>query len=435
MPYSDNFTGRIFDKFDPLTSPFPAPSAGILDQPTYCMVINVEYVPVVLGVLMRLYWRDAWQGSEADKERCVSEVQGIAMSACCDYTLLESEGNLQLLEDGQVVSSVPLPVGPVGPAGPVGPVGPAGPVGPVGPAGESNEGVPETPPTQDNQKCGAAFYVAGQLETLIVDTYDDAQTITFVEWLQAVTGLGGWRYSPLGLLWDYIVANFTSSTKTDAQNATGTIAEALYCSNFDRDEFDAQVNDGTLSADVKAAYIAALDATSDDKLALWIAIGSNDTSQDCSVFDCPTWEYEWDFTNGDGGFVAKNIYSPSSPSTPFCRPTTDANYNGTEWVVDHGAAIKDFGAPVDIDSYTAWFSKQQANEKSFVFVVDQPGDQLREGIVNKPDSGVREAINQTSCDGIAIGSCDVLDKATLFSKLRISGSGPKPTGLTGGTFL
>lgn len=67
----------------PYFAPRPAgdiPAAGILDNPTYVLTINAEWLPHLLGALSVLDQADAWIGTENEIEQARSEVNALIVA-------------------------------------------------------------------------------------------------------------------------------------------------------------------------------------------------------------------------------------------------------------------------------------------------------------------------------------------------------------------
>lgn len=62
----------------------PIPSAGIADSPTYCLEINQDWLPHVLGALGVLDQPDAWTGTEAEIEAARDQIRQLMTSGLCE---------------------------------------------------------------------------------------------------------------------------------------------------------------------------------------------------------------------------------------------------------------------------------------------------------------------------------------------------------------
>lgn len=78
--FTRSLTSTEYKFVRPYFAPRPAgmiPSAGILDNPTYVLAINAEWLPHLLGALSVLDQSDAWQGTESEIEQARSEVNAL----------------------------------------------------------------------------------------------------------------------------------------------------------------------------------------------------------------------------------------------------------------------------------------------------------------------------------------------------------------------
>lgn len=220
-----------------------------------------------------------------------------------NYTIALSGCDLQLLQDGNVVSTVTLdssscpsligpagptgPAGPAGPTGPTGPTGPAGPPGPTGPPGTGGNDVPAPPDASEpSDLCSAALYITRQIQQLIADVWTDALTITLEEFLIGILGVGGFDGSLVKLLWDQAVASGNPNVPADILAAESTLHEIVYCAILDRSTIITNVNASSLTAEVKAAFIGAYNSVTDAKINQWAFVGAASTASDCSAFPC-----------------------------------------------------------------------------------------------------------------------------------------------------
>lgn len=76
-----------YPDFDPAAKILPVPVAGILDPPCCCVGINYEWIPFIAGMLDRLGYGDAWNDTEANRDRAYQEVQKLQALFGGDETL------------------------------------------------------------------------------------------------------------------------------------------------------------------------------------------------------------------------------------------------------------------------------------------------------------------------------------------------------------
>lgn len=137
--------------------------------------------------------------------------------------------------------------------------------------------------------CNACYRVASNLSQLIADTVTDAQTITVQEFLSALFSIGGWQGELLNIFWDLIISNYAIDPNLAANCASAipTIQKHLYCSELDLTLAKIEIeNDATLSAQVIASYIGAINSVTADKIAQWVFIGTTETGADCTGANC-----------------------------------------------------------------------------------------------------------------------------------------------------
>jgi len=144
-------------------------------------------------------------------------------------------------------------------------------------------------PTQEDpdEMCGASFYIANQLDTLIQAIIIDALTLTFQEIVEGLLGIGGFQASWVKLWYDFIVVVGNPDLDDEVTASIDAVAEHLYCNDLDRALVETAIDeDVSITDDAQAAWIGALNSVTDAKLALWAFVGSQDDSNDCSSFAC-----------------------------------------------------------------------------------------------------------------------------------------------------
>lgn len=82
-PASDADRALLNRHYAPRT-PQNIPSAGIVDSPTYCLEINAEWLPHVLGALKVLDQPDAWKGTETEIEAARDQIRQLMTSGLCE---------------------------------------------------------------------------------------------------------------------------------------------------------------------------------------------------------------------------------------------------------------------------------------------------------------------------------------------------------------
>jgi len=157
---------------------------------------------------------------------------------------------------------------------------------------------PPTQATDESGLCAVAWYIARELDTFIQDTITDASTITLLEFLKALLGIGGFKQSLLIQLWQFIVANTNPNLSQEVTDAIEYVAEAFYCNDLDRALARSDIDaDSRITEDAQAAYIGAIDAWTESKFAIATAVGIENNGEDCSTFCFESeWVYTFDFT-------------------------------------------------------------------------------------------------------------------------------------------
>lgn len=106
---------EILRPFDPRHVPLPAPTPDICDAPTVTICVNAEWWSHLDGMISRLLYRDAWQGSNDEIDRAIESIQEILavgkanpMGCGCGCEQIEvlhrvtEDGDLEVSYDGGV---------------------------------------------------------------------------------------------------------------------------------------------------------------------------------------------------------------------------------------------------------------------------------------------------------------------------------------------
>jgi len=173
---------------------------------------------------------------------------------------------------------------------------------------------PDAPTLEEpDQLCSASIYIANRLSTLWHDVVTDAQTITFLEFIEAVIGLGGFQASLLKLLWDFVVSNSNPDLVTEGDDAFNEIVNLFYCLELERDLIDAAIDASTtITSDAKALWRGALSSVTDGKIAQWAFLGSLDdaTSEACDCEDGNPCLIDFTLTNDGWSIYTGNFNHP-----------------------------------------------------------------------------------------------------------------------------
>lgn len=101
---------EILRPFDPRHVPLPAPAPDICDAPTVTICVNSEWWSHLDGMISRLLYRDAWQGTNDEIDRAIESIQQVLavgkadpMGCCCGnsgaLTRYNENGELEISYD------------------------------------------------------------------------------------------------------------------------------------------------------------------------------------------------------------------------------------------------------------------------------------------------------------------------------------------------
>lgn len=189
--------------YDTAFRPLPVPTAAPDDAPLRCFTLNEEWLSYLLGMLERLRWADAWQGTPQEVDQATRRVQDLLyilqvgncsdMSTIYDIRITGCAIEVQRSEGGEWELLGDLST--CGAEGPPGPPGPAGPQGEQGPPGEdgdpgtaSHTGAFETITEWDDVKaCNIAEGLADWLREYFVNSL-----LILKQAAQATAAVGSW---------------------------------------------------------------------------------------------------------------------------------------------------------------------------------------------------------------------------------------------------
>ncbi len=218
-------------EYDPVFRPQPIPD---LSGEFVCIVLDQVWIPYLMGVVERLAWEDAWQGTDEEKRQAVGMVEdlfvaldggncgeselsivGIRVNNCLLEVAFSTDPEAWVVVGNLSACAIPGPQGPPGEQGPQGEQGPPGEQGPqgeqgppgaqgpAGPQGEPgicpdciDEKTPPAPPTCDaTNVCAAAHgsvnYVLDTISSFIdLRVNESAQASTILDALGRVPVLG-----------------------------------------------------------------------------------------------------------------------------------------------------------------------------------------------------------------------------------------------------
>lgn len=163
---------------------------------------------------------------------------------------------------------------------------------------------PPTAASDPDGLCGAVYEIANELNSYIQQSIIDEQTFTLDDFLSALLVSGGFIGGLLTTFWDFFVANANPNLGAEVSSAIDAVAEHFYCAELDRTIAIAAIDaDATITTDAQAAYIGAINSITDGKMALWAFVGSQDTTQDCSLFCGWCVTHDWTGSNANGWVV------------------------------------------------------------------------------------------------------------------------------------
>lgn len=147
--------------------------------------------------------------------------------------------------------------------------------------------------------CNAATYVVSKIRALFVEVYDDLETLTAQEVLEAILGVFGWRSGPLYQLIGLLETTDQATLLDAFDDATPDIICQLIEDELDQTAVLAWVATTYPTPSVLGDALAgAIESAADDgKYAQWIAVGATMTGATC---DCgPSDWIDNDFSGGD----------------------------------------------------------------------------------------------------------------------------------------
>lgn len=160
--------------------------------------------------------------------------------------------------------------------------------------------------------CNAATYVVSKIRELISDIYDDLETLTAQEVLEALLGLFGWQSGPLYQLIGLLETNDKTALLAAYDAATPDLICQLIEDELDQTAVLAWVATTYPSPSVLGdALTRGIESAADEgKWAQWIAVGATMTTADCA--DCgepPPDPNCVDFEASEGGWASNSGFA------------------------------------------------------------------------------------------------------------------------------
>jgi|GEM_PF-3120533 len=84
--------------YDTRLNPLSPPSVGIFDEPTRPVCINVDWIPHIEGLLERLVWDDAWEGTTEEVDTAIAEIRKLMVALAIGGDCV-SVGNFRLRQN------------------------------------------------------------------------------------------------------------------------------------------------------------------------------------------------------------------------------------------------------------------------------------------------------------------------------------------------
>jgi hypothetical protein len=159
----------------------------------------------------------------------------------------------------------------------------------VSPPAAGNVYPPRPTSATPDPLCNAATYVVGKLRELFVAIYEDLETLTPTEILEALLGVFGWRSGPLYSLIGLLETNDQSSLLAAFDTAAPGLICQLIADELDQTAVQAWIAETYPSPSVLGdAFSVGLESAADDgKYAQWIAVGATMTGASCDGCDDP----------------------------------------------------------------------------------------------------------------------------------------------------
>jgi len=336
---------QIIYPYDPRFVPLPAPVHDVFDEPSIMLCINAEWASHLDGLLERLLYFDAWDGTDEERERAIGQVWrllaslgGKNMGCCCNdnkvtiHRLNPVTGAPEVSTDGGVVWTPD----------------------PESIYTKAVEAKPLDELDTELLRCKAANQVVGEMQRLqgvysgYIGTIEDVEdfAITIITEVVAIllTGIVGVALLPLvvalipKILQTIRALVSMTQEEYDALFIGSTWATALcivYCSTPDDGEYT-EAQWLTIQSQLRSK-LGTTDETAGASLAgmvdVWGLVGLKNASRigqsaglDCDECSCSDeWWFEFDFTTAafnrvwhqfavnQGHYVAGEGYAPDVP--------------------------------------------------------------------------------------------------------------------------
>lgn len=322
----------------PRRIPLPVPTPGIFDAPNRCVRINLEWWSHISGMIDVLSSPELWEGDDDEQTRAIREIASLLsvidpcggivdcddVEPCIDSspTIIEIENNLTEITNNfnDYTDTSETPIG--------------------------NEYPPApdfyTPGSTGSNSalCGAAFYTADQIISILTDTYNKESTNSYQTWFANLVTVGGGFFLQLAIdLWAWFVALSDGSFITNLNASRAKIAQAFFCNDFNIPAARADiVADATMNANVKTAVLKLMDSLIPAKWLQWRVIGATTQNDDCGAF-CDPWTIVYVFKTGSYTPAAGDIIIDGDTWTKSnCLYSSSRGYYGSTaniWTITH----------------------------------------------------------------------------------------------------
>lgn len=290
---------------------FDVPQVGVFDAPLRYYPVNKEWAKIITGALDLYAQVYAWQGAEDELDvriQAVLEIRkgfDLIIASCDDVENCIQTSPTVLTIESDVASNASSTNANSSNITDL--------QNTTQDLAQSDGNVYPAYPTYDLQPdgaCGSAYYVVQKVRDFIAGMED--ATNVYPDLISAIEGyLDGvlnMVFSPVNDLLSQIFSGVPpTSVLTDFDSQAAQMRDFLYCNGFDKSAFENEVRTNYTSGSAIADFISCIGLGSWNS---WVAIGSQDASQDCSSFNCfGLWCHFFDFSINDGGWSTNAEYS------------------------------------------------------------------------------------------------------------------------------
>ena len=167
--------------------------------------------------------------------------------------------------------------------------------------------------------CRSSDYIAGRIYGILLDTWEQAKTLTVQEFIEAILGTVWFDFAAGVGFWQYAQTISSPTLAADCAAYIDNVKQAFFCAELDlTTTLEIIQSDTAIPSLEKSLWIAIIDNFRQAQIDEWAAIGTlSDDTPDCTD-GCP-WVVVWDF-NGS--------YSPVGGETEIINGNTWTTVNG-----------------------------------------------------------------------------------------------------------